>query len=194
MSKSELTFYYFNNRGGKKPEFEKIVDKLLTRFGGINDADVDDFYSLAGLVFTNVINRYDESLGVSFKAYYTRCLLNKIMEMITARNAYKRRADREAISISMTIQGLDDEVEIGETISDEKTETESVVFNHVLSDSTERYLSKLTKKQKCMAELIMAGAEQSDVMRKMNISYAEYNRILSSMREYELASILGRRG
>lgn len=191
METRELTYFFFNSNDGKKPEVEKIVDKLLLRFGGINDSDLDDFYSLAGLVFTKVTQTYDESKGIPFKSYYKRCLSNKIMEMITARNAIKRRADREAISISTTINSADDDIELGETISDPKTEVEARVFSGKLSESTERYLAALTRKQRRMADLIMAGAEEADIMRIMNIGYAEYQRILTSMRDFELASILG---
>lgn len=192
MATTDLSYFYFNSSNGKKPEVEKIVDKILIRFGGINDSDLDDFYSLAGLVFTNVLNSYDESRGIPFRAFFVRCLTNKIMELITARNAYKRTADREAISISMTINE-DEDVEIGDTIPDTKTEVESRVFSDSISESTERYLNALTRKQRRMAELFMRGAEQADIMREMNIGYAEYNRILASMREFELASILSRR-
>ena len=192
VTRDKITYFYFNSVGGKKPEIEKIVDKLLVRFGGISDADLDDFYSLAGLVFTQIIGNYDPDKKVSFRSYYTRCLNNKIMEMITARNAYKRRADREAISISTTIHSADDDIEIGETISDPKTEVEDRVFSEMLSDSTSQFLNRLSRKQRRMAELIMSGAEEKDIMREMNITYAEYNRILNSMREFELASILRR--
>ena len=194
VTRDKITYFYFNSNGGKKPEVEKIVDKILVRFGGISDADLDDFYSLAGLVFTQIIENYDPEKKVPFKSYFTRCLRNKVMETISARNAYKRRADREAISMSTKINSADDDIEIGETIADPKTEVEDRVFSEILSDSTTQFLSRLTRKQRQMADLIMRGAEEKDIMREMNLTYAEYNRILNSMREFELASILKRRG
>lgn len=182
--------YYFSRKGGKKPEIEKIVDKLLMKFGGINDSDMDDFYSLAGITFVSVEASYNPDKKVSFKSYLTSCLSNKIKEEITARNAYKRTAQREAISLSAPVQSDTDEIEIGDTISDSKTEVENEVFGRVLSDETTEYLSRLTRKQRTLARLIMDGAEETDAMRAMKLSYPEYQRLLAGMREFEKVSVL----
>ena len=187
------SYTYFHATDGKRPEIEKIVDKLLLPFGGINDSDKDDFYSLAGIVFVKVENSYDASKGIPFKAYLTSCLSNKIKEAITARNAYKRTAQRDAMSLSTPIQSDSEEIEIGDTISDSKTEVENKIFENILSDRVTEYLSRLTKKQRKVAELIMKGAEESDIMRIMHIGYPEYQRLMSGMRDYEVASILGKR-
>ena len=58
-----LNKYYADN--AKK--LHKVVDKILKRFGGLSDKDVDDFYSLSNEVFVDVMARYDDSQ--SFDAF-----------------------------------------------------------------------------------------------------------------------------
>lgn len=190
MSYSDL---YFSRSDGKKPEIEKIVDKLLVRYGGINDCDMDDFYSLAGVTFVSVEASYNPSKGISFRSYLTACLSNKIKEMMTARNAYKRTAQRDAVSLSTPIQSDSEEIEIGDIISDSKTEVEEKIFGNVLSDETTEYLARLTRKQRTLAKLFMDGADEADAMRIMGLNYPEYQRLLSGMREFEVASVLAKR-
>ena len=69
-----------------------MVDKVLLKFGGLSNKDLDDFYSLANEVFVNVMQRYDDSQP--FDAFLYSCLLNKIKTEMTRRNREKRKADR----------------------------------------------------------------------------------------------------
>ena len=179
---------YFTRTNGKS-EIEKLVDTITAKYGGINDCDMDDFYSLAGWTFISAEASYDPSKGITFRSYLRACISNKVKEMLTARNAYKRTAQREAVSIDTPTMS-DANATIADIIPDPYADVEEVVFAGELSEKTERYLKALTRKQRRMANLIMEGAEQADIMREMNIDYVEYNRILDSMRSYELASIL----
>ena len=52
-----LNEYYDDN--AKK--LRRIVDKILLKFGGLSDKDLDDFYSLANEVFVEVMRKYDQS-------------------------------------------------------------------------------------------------------------------------------------
>ena len=51
-----LMAYYADN--AKK--LRKMVDKILSRFGGLSDKDRDDFYSLANEVFVEAMRRCDD--------------------------------------------------------------------------------------------------------------------------------------
>ncbi len=106
-----LITYYANN--AKK--LHKVVDKILLKFGGLSDKDLDDFYSLANEVFVDVMRRYDNSQ--SFDAFLYSCLLNKIKTEMTRRNREKRKADRMSISIDTPI-GDDENSTIGDMIAD----------------------------------------------------------------------------
>ena len=58
-----LSDYYQNN--AKK--LHRTVDKILLKYGGISDKDLDDFYSLANEVFVEVMGKFDDSQ--SFDAF-----------------------------------------------------------------------------------------------------------------------------
>ena len=92
-----LMTYYSNN--AKK--LHNTVDKILLKFGGLSNKDLDDFYSLANEVFVDVLGRYDGSQ--SFDGFLYFCLSNRIKTEITRRNREKRKADRMSISIDTPI-------------------------------------------------------------------------------------------
>ena len=80
MSKEKLTIlqpdllnaYYSNN--AKK--LHRTVDKILSKFCGLSNKDLDDFYFLANEVFTDVMKRYNNVQ--SFDGFLYSCLSNKI--------------------------------------------------------------------------------------------------------------------
>lgn len=107
-----LNTYYENNAR----KLRVVVDKILLKFGGLSDKDVDDFYSLANEVFVDVMKRYDKSQ--SFDGFLYSCLSNKIKTEMTKRNREKRKADRMSISIDTPI-GDDENCTIGDMITDD---------------------------------------------------------------------------
>ena len=52
-----LDTYYTDNAR----KLHRVVDRILSKFGGLNYKDMDDFYSLANEVFADVIRKYDDS-------------------------------------------------------------------------------------------------------------------------------------
>ena len=96
MEQILITYYAENAK-----KLHKIVDKILLKFGGLSNKDLDDFYSLANEVFVDVMKRYDKSQ--SFDVFLYSCLSNKIKTEITKRNREKRKADRMSISIDTPV-------------------------------------------------------------------------------------------
>ena len=107
-----LNTYYANN--AKK--LHSTVDKILLKFGGLSNKDLDDFYSLANEVFVDVLRRYDGSQ--SFDGFLYFCLSNKIKTEITRRNREKRKVDRMSIPIDAPI-GDDENSTVGDMIADD---------------------------------------------------------------------------
>lgn len=89
-----LDIYYADNA----KMLHRVVDRILSKFGGLTYKDIDDFYSLANMVFADAIKRYDGEQ--SFDGFLYSCLSNKIMSEITRRNCEKRKADRMSISVN----------------------------------------------------------------------------------------------
>lgn len=115
-----LNTYYADN--AKK--LHKMVDKILFKFGGLSNKDIDDFYSIANEVFVDVMKRYD--YAQSFDGFLYSCLSNKIMSEITRRNREKRRADRMSVPLD-AVNGNDEECSLLDVIpSDFDTFEEAV--------------------------------------------------------------------
>ena len=180
-----LNTYYADN--AKK--LHKVVDKILLKFGGLSDKDLDDFYSLANEVFVNVIKRYDGEQ--SFDGFLYSCLSNKIMSEITRRNREKRKADRMSISIDTPV-GEDKSLTLRDTIADDFD-----VEKEALEDDEEEYsskmllyLSKLSNLQKEVLKLNIAGYLPNEIREELHINEKEYADCYAAIHSYRNVSVL----
>lgn len=180
-----LITYYSNN--AKK--LHRTVDKILLKFGGISNKDLDDFYSIANEVFANIITTYDGSQ--SFDAFLYSCLFNKIKTEMTRRNREKRKADRMSISIDTPI-GDDENCTIGDLIADDIT-VEKEVFEKNEDGYSKRmliYLSRLSNLQKEVLRLNMAGYLPGEIREELHISEKEYADCYAAIHSYRNVSVL----
>ena len=184
MDKVLITYYANNAR-----KLHKVVDKILLKFGGLSDKDLDDFYSLANEVFVDVMKRYDGSQ--SFDGFLYSCLLNKIKTEMTRRNREKRRADRMSISIDTPI-GDDENTTIGDMIADASTiEKELFEDDEVgYSKGMLLYLSRLSKLQKEVLRLNIAGYLPGEIREELHISEKQYADCYAAIHSYRNVSVL----
>lgn len=187
-----LNKYYADN--AKK--LHRVVDKILKRFGGLSDKDVDDFYSLSNEVFVDVMARYDDSQ--SFDAFLYSCLLNKIKTEMTRRNREKRKADRMSISIDTPI-GDDENTTIGDLIADEKT-VERELFEENKKEEWRKevneYLNSLSPLQRKIAFLLSDNNTPSEICEELHITIKHFEnsmkRILADERIKPLRPLVER--
>ena len=180
-----LITYYENN--AKK--LHKIVDRILSKFGGLSDKDLDDFYSLANEVFVDVMRRYDASQ--SFDTFLYSCLLNKIKTEMTRRNREKRKADRMSISIDMPV-GDDEDSTIGDMITDGFT-IEKILFEDNEEGFSKRmlsYLSRLSNLQKEVLRLNIAGYLPGEIREELHINEKQYADCYAAIHSYRNISAL----
>lgn len=182
-----LVTYYSNN--AKK--LHNVVDKILFKFGGISDKDMDDFYSLANEVFVDVMRRYDNSQ--TFDGFLYSCLLNKIKTEITRRNREKRKADRMSISIDTPISD-DENLTIGDMIADGFS-IEKELFGENKAGYSRRmslYLNKLSNLQKEILRLNISGYLPGEIREELHISEKEYADCYSAIRSYRNTKCLAK--
>ncbi len=181
-----LDSYYTDN--AKK--LHKVVDRILLKFGGISNKDLDDFYSLANEVFVDVLKRYDYEKP--FDGFLYSCLSNKIMSEITRRNREKRKADRLSTSLD-AVNGDNEECSLLEFIpSDFDT------FNEVMKrqkkgqyqDKAQQYISRLSSLQVDIINLLIDGYKPNEIQRITGMPQKEYSKNLKIMRSYENVKIL----
>lgn len=181
-----LAEYYADNAR----KLHRIVDKILLKFGGLSDKDMDDFYSLANVVFVDVMRRYDDSQ--SFDGFLYSCLSNKIKSEITRRNREKRRTDRMSISIDTPI-GDEENCTIGDLIADESAVIEKKIFEKNDNGYSKRilsYLSRLSGIQKEVLKLNIAGYCPNEIREELHISEKEYADCYAAIHSYRNVSVL----
>ncbi len=186
VSQPDIYGYYDNN--AKK--LRRMVDKILSKFGGLSNKDVDDFYSLANEVFADVLKRYDHVQP--FDGFLYSCLLNKIKSEMTKRNREKRRADRMATSLDV-INGDDEECSMLNFIPSDFNTFDEVAKkqgNGQYQDKVQMYISKLSNRQVSILNLLVDGYKPSEIQQILEISPREYSDDMQIMRSYEFVKIL----
>lgn len=181
-----LDLYYADN--AKK--LHKVVDRILSKFGGLSNRDTDDFYSLANEIFVDVMRRYDYEQ--SFDGFLYSCLSNGIMSEITRRNREKRKADRMAVSFDITREN-EEECSLLDIIpSDFDTYEEAVKRQGCgqYQDKVQQYISRLSDRQVDILNLLIDGYKPNEIRETLDISSMEYSEDLKTMRSYENVRIL----
>lgn len=187
-----LITYYSNN--AKK--LHRIVDKILIKFGGLSNKDMDDFYSLANEVFVDVMRRYDWSQ--SFDGFLYSCLLNKIKTEMTRRNREKRKADRMSLSINALI-GDDENSTIGDMIASDFS-IEKELFEkdkrEEWSEEANMYLDSLSPLQRKIAFLLSDNNTPNEICEELHITLRHFEnsmkRILADERIKSLRPLVER--
>ncbi len=150
---SDILDAYYSDNARK---LHRVVDKILSKFGGLSNKDTDDFYSLANEVFTDVLKRYDHVQP--FDGFLYSCLSKKIMSEITRRNREKRKTDRMAVSL--------------DKINED-------------SDTFEEASGKLSNQQVNILNLLVDGYKPNEIRQILEISPKKYAENLKTMRSYE---------
>lgn len=187
-----LITYYSNN--AKK--LHRIVDKILIKFGGLSNKDMDDFYSLANEVFVDVMRRYDWSQ--SFDGFLYSCLLNKIKTEMTRRNREKRKADRMSLSINAPIDD-DENSTIGDMIASDFS-IEKELFEkdkrEEWSEEANMYLDSLSPLQRKIAFLLSDNNTPNEICEELHITLRHFEnsmkRILADERIKSLRPLVER--
>ncbi len=183
---SILDTYYADN--AKK--LHRIVDGILSKFGGLSNKDKDDFYSLANEVFADIMKKYDDSQ--SFNGFLYSCLSNKIMSEITKRNREKRKADRMAISFDATNESGEECCLLDFVPSDFDTFEEAIKRQEIgqYRDKVQQYISRLSNQQVNILNLLIDGYKPNEIQMILEISSTEYAEDLKIMRSFENVKIL----
>lgn len=181
-----LDTYYSDN--AKK--LHRVVDRILSKFGGLTYKDKGDFYSLANEVFADVIQRYDGEQ--SFDGFLYSCLSYKIMSEITKRNCEKRKADRLSISLDATNDKGEDYSLLDCIPSDFDTfeEVSKRQENGQYQDRVQQYMSKLSNQQVNILNLLIDGYKPFEIRRILELSPKEYADNMQIMRSYENVKVL----
>lgn len=181
-----LDTYYADNAR----KLHRVVDRILSKFGGLTYKDTDDFYSLANMVFADAIKRYD--CEQSFDGFLYSCLSNKIMSEISKRNCEKRKADRLSISVNAVNDKGEDYSLLDRIPSDFDSfeEASKCQENGEYCNKVQQYISRLSNQQVNILNLLIDGYKPFEVRRILEMSPKEYENNMQIMRCYENVRVL----
>ena len=176
--------YYENNAY----LIRKIVDGILSKFGGISNKDYDEFYSVANETFVKSLRDYDGT--IHFSVFLKSCLIKKIKGEITRRNRLKRTIDREAVSLNEAInEGEENEITLEETIPSKIFVDEEIIDK---KECIESYFKALSSTQKKIVKLLYAGYEPNEIRTLLKLSKKQYDILFNDLSKIEKTSLLNK--
>lgn len=186
MDMEQLLAVYYQDNAKK---LHRLVDKILLKFGGLSDKDLDDFYSLANEVFAEVMKRYDNTQP--FEAFLYSCLSRKIKTEMTRRNREKRKADRISVSLDAPA-GTEEDVTLGDTIADSFNIEEELLREGEAGYSSKMmlYLERLSDLQKDVLRLCVNGYHPNEIREELHISQKQYTDCCAAIHSYRNVSLL----
>lgn len=187
----EILEYYYSN---ERKELINICNYVVFKLRwNLSEYEMEDLYSLADEVILEAVKNYDKSKS-SFKTHFTNCLAKRFIS--DKRSNYKDK--RFANYCGKRKDGNENTIVSYNTLVNEKTE--GIEFFDVgynlendcirYSCEMERYLDKLSPKQKRIAILISEGYESKDICKKLNIDKGTYQKLWGRMISHEKSHVL----
>ena len=171
-----ITNEYFKNGGAK---ISRMSDSVLKKIGFVAN-DPDEFYSLAGEVFLQALDKWDGER--KFDSLLYACLSKRFKSFLTKENAQKRGGvDKPVVSLYQ---------ELGEDLTLEDTIGEEQVIDR-LSPEMIDYVKSLNSTQKKILLYLTEGYEPREIQKKLGITSKVYNRELRDAKVYEKIRVLG---
>ena len=206
-----LNSYYENN--AKK--LHNVVNQIFYRkYGGIAERDMDEFYSVANDVFTDIIkhNRYDKSKG-DFDGFLYGALSLAIVDEFKKQNRDKRATkielldengnkvlDENGKSKRISVSDVYMDTPIGDsensTIGDmiqSDFNIDTILFKDIggfQDQRIEKFLSNLPIIQRKILEMKMEDISVSEIKEKLKLSDKQYNQHCKDLKSFANISIL----
>lgn len=180
-----LNDYYADNA----QRLHHLVRCILKKFGGLYEKDYDDFYSLANEVFLKALHSYQPDKG-DFEGYLYSCLYKRIKTEFTARNRYKRKAGQSAISLDAPVKDMDHTTWADLLADTFDLEKEVIGEERAGSSKIDRYLERLSKRQKSVVELLISCYAAGEIQNLLQITKKEYADAIRGIHAYDNVSVL----
>ena len=173
-------------------KLKRMSRSIFMRFNEpLTNADYDDFYSIANITLWQAYNSYDPDLGVNFEGFLHTCLQKKFKSELTKRHRQKRLLNQ--FTVSLDAVNTDDERTLYDTIPSNFNTFEETVKRQgkdQFQDKVQQYISKLSRQQVNILNLLLDGYKPKEIRRKLMMSEKRYTDELQIMRSYENIKIL----
>lgn len=174
-------------------KLKKMSKSIFLKFNEpLAKADYDDFYSLANLTLWQAYNSYDPDNGVCFEGVLHTCLQKKFKSELTKRHRHKRILNQLATSLDGANED-EDKSNLMEIIPSDFDTFEEVIKRQEreqYQDKVQQYISKLSRQQINILNLLMDGYQAHEIRRILNISERQYTDDMRAIKYYENIKIL----
>lgn len=201
--------YYEDN--AKK--LHMVVNKIFYRkYGGITGKDMSEFYSVANDVFTDIVmnRRYDSSEG-DFDGFLYGALALGIIDRIKYqqrdRRCMKELERDEDGNLVLNEKGKpkfrvitevyldapigEGDLTLGDKLAGDFDIDKEVFVNEEIENSKiEKYLNRLSKRQRKIVELLAASYKAWEIQKMLHITQREYADAMTGIHSYRNISIL----
>ncbi|MFG6378320.1 MAG: DUF262 domain-containing protein [Lachnospiraceae bacterium] len=196
---------YANNQS----RLRYMCDKEISKFGGVSQKDLDDFYSRVGYELTLAKKRYDPSMGKSFMNYVSGVIKHSIWKEMTDRNRMKRQIiiekeeedesgkiikKKEYVS-NISIDVPDENgLTIGDTLQSD-FDIDSILEKNMgneYSEQVKEYLNSLPELSQKIVKLIMYGYHPCEIKKKLGLTDKQYKSSWDIINSYDKKRILYR--
>lgn len=199
---NEIINRYYENNGYL---VQKIVQRVLNeKFGGMKGKDLDEFYSLANDVMTDILinHRYDSTKG-DFEGLLYNALFFSFIDNFEYNNRDKRTS-----KITMNVNGeckripvkdvyMDEplleegDITLRDTLaSDYNLEQEVMEEEEISNPKLIKFLNGLSFTQQSILHLLKDDYKPAEIRTRLHITEKEYNENMSVIHSYENIKIL----
>lgn len=172
---------------------KKMSRSIFMKFNEpLANADHDDFYSIANMTLWQAYNAYKPGLGISFDAFLRTCLEKKFKSELARRHRYKRIINQFAVSFD-AVRDDGEGCNLLELLPSDFDTFEEAARSQgkgQYQDKVQQYISKLSKMQVNILNLLVDGYKAYEIRQILEISASEYADNLSTIRSYENVKIL----
>lgn len=207
MTEKQKREIYEEYSANNMKKMRQIIYKTFSMFGGLYQMDFDDFLSRANLELWHIVESFDDTVGVPFEAYLRKRIPLKIMQEKTyvgrdRRTQYLRDKNGEKIKDEfgryIEIQKIyidapsEDGVDLSEKLPSAFNLEEELIenSNEQFSENMQKYLSKLSKKQRAVATLLSEGYKPEEIREILHITNKQYTDCIMAIRSYDNTKIL----
>lgn len=180
-------FYCSNNMRNLR----KLCDKLMSKIGGIDGFERDDYYSLANMELFKAVQNYDSEKCNNFHNYFKLRLENRFKDHL--RNSHRdircqkikeKNGDKEEIvylkPASLDAPIGDSESTLLDLISEVETNEDDV-----MSDVMLEYLKSLTELQYKILIMLSQKVAIQEIREKLGLTISKYNQLWEDMTSFE---------
>lgn len=208
--KEKIIHEWYDGDANYNSKLDKLVEKLIKKYGGLYQKDLDDFKSIANYVFTDVLNRWD---GVrTFKFLLYGALENKFKTEMRDRNRLKNGGTGGLVVKSKYDNTTDptgelryrekewsekNRIETSSLEYEEQNDTspyelirygdtvEDVVFKedeNCFTENGQKVFDSLSRKQRRILTLKMNGKSADEICKESSIKYGDYLDLMARIR------------